>query len=151
MAKKSSKGPVQRMCADLPARKPGAWMTPVVFDPKAKTTVPDVNPEFALRPSKASLSKPVCSRKAKSGEAKKGLRDCHVELVFNEGTFLRLCTGEKQKSPLIPVASHADATRISNQFCACRKSGKDPGTCATEIAPGAPLGGRGRGRQGRRR
>lgn len=146
MAKKSQ-GPRQRMCANLPVRKPGEWMTPVVFDPKAKIEVPDVNPEFTMRVSRSSLNKPVCTRKTKSGE-RRGLRDCHVELVFHEGTFLRLCTGEGQKSPLVPVANHTEATQLSNKFCACRSKGGTAAECATKIAPGAPLGRlRGRGRR----
>lgn len=150
MAKKSSKGPRQRMCANLPARPPGEWMTPVVFDPKAKVEVPDVNPEFKLRVSKSSLNKPVCTRKTKSGE-RRGLRDCHVELVLHEGTFLRLCTGEGKKSPLVPVANHAEATQLANKFCACRSEGESPMACATRIAPGAPLGGKRGGKLARQR
>lgn len=122
------------------------WARPVVFDPKPKNLeVPDVNPEFALRPSAATLKKAVCTRKSKKGEVK-GLRKCHVELVFNEGSFLRLCTDEKQLGPLVPVANHREATALSNRFCACRDEGKSRAACAAEVAPGAPLGRlRGRG------
>lgn len=147
MAKKASKIARVQAWPDQGKRANGPWSRPVVFDPKVN--VPDVNPEFALRPAKATLSKPVCFRKPKKGEtASKGLRECHVELVFNQGTFLRLCTGEKQRSPLVPVANHAEATQLANRFCACRKTGDSPAACATKIAPGAPLGRlRGRGRR----
>jgi hypothetical protein len=149
MAKKSAKakGPRQRL-AKLPPRQPGAWQRAQPFYPK--NAPPDIVDEFKLKPSATSLkARKACVRKigGKSGKVAKVLRDCHVELIFDDGAFLRFCTTAGEPGPMVPVTTHTEATRLSRQFCACRVRGTDATTCATEVAPGAPL--RGQRRKGR--
>lgn len=122
----------------LPKRKPGDWQKTVVFSPKK---APDIVTEFALRPSAVSLSKKPCTRVNKSGEKKKTLRACHVELVLNEGVFLRFCTKVGEAGPLVPVASHREATEISTKYCACIAGGETRKACTIKaVPPGSPLG-----------
>jgi hypothetical protein len=123
--------PKQRLVMKLPKRRAGRWKKTRVFAPKG---APDVVNEFVLKPSASSLCKKPCMRKV-ADKAEKSLRDCHVELVLNEGTFLRVCTKGGEPGPLIPVANHREATAVSIKYCACITKGGDRESCTVEVTP----------------
>ena len=133
MAKKSAKakGPRRRLTKlPLPKRQPGAWSTAEPFYPK--NAPPDIVTEFKLEPAN---KRAVCTRKAggKYGKVSNVLRACHVELDFS-GTSgqLRFCTTAGKPGPTIAVTTHAEATALSREFCACSKT-SSRAVCARKI------------------
>lgn len=125
------KGPRKQLVA-LPARAPGEWQGLKVK--QIKNAPPDINQEFEFRPGKSSV--PPCTRKegGKSGKVSKTLRACHVQLTFRgKGAALQLCTEGGKPGVSIPVRDHAEATRVTNEFCKCLASGQDRKTCASTI------------------
>lgn len=75
-----------------------------------------------------------------------GAKKCQTQLITSstsDGFAVRLCTGVK-KGVEVPVRTALEAQRVSQQYCACRRTKKDAVACARQTAspserPGAPL------------